>query len=250
MELIGKTSKIANSLITWIINIIMCIVIVLAIYSLYTSYMLFNGAYISDKLLSIKPVAASNGSSDRYNFDELININSDVKAWITVDNTRIDYPVLKGKTNLEYVNKDIYGEFAFEGCIFSDVRNNETYEDPYNLLYGHHMDNGGMFGDLQLFLERDFFENNNTGKLITKLNYYKIEFFSVVQTNGYDQRIFNPLTVKTKENIDGLLQYLETIKIHSRKANFMDGDKLIALSTCTSTDTNGRTILFGVMKKN
>ena len=49
---------------------------------------------------------------------ELQKINPDVCAWLTVDGTKIDYPVVQGETNLEYINQDIYGEFALSGSIF------------------------------------------------------------------------------------------------------------------------------------
>lgn len=45
-------------------------------------------------------------------------INKDVAGWITIDDTHIDYPVVQGKDDMEYINKDVYGEFSLSGSIF------------------------------------------------------------------------------------------------------------------------------------
>lgn len=247
MDILGKTSKQLNKLLDSIVAIVIVLIILFSSYSLYSSFMMFKGAFVSDTLLSMKPVKAA-GSDESINFDQIRGINPDVKSWVTVDNTNIDYPVLQGKTNLEYINKNIYGEFAFEGSIFMDVRNKPDFSDSYNLLYGHHMEHGAMFGDLQLFLEKDFFDKNRTGTLTTENGEYKIDFFTVIQADGYDQHVFNPHYFGEKSISPELLDYLDTKKVHSRDIEISADDKIIALSTCTSTQTNGRTILYGVLR--
>ena len=34
-------------------------------------------------------------------------------AWLTVDDTNIDYPVMQGEDNNEYLNKDPFGDYFF-----------------------------------------------------------------------------------------------------------------------------------------
>lgn len=247
MEIIGKSSKFVSKIFDLLVGIIILLIILFSGYSLYTSIMLFNGAYVSDKLLSLKP-SVSDNIDNKPSFDELKIINPDIKAWVTIDNTRIDYPVVQGKNNLEYINKDIYGNFALEGCIFSDSRNDYNFNDRYNLLYGHHIDNGGMFGDLQLFLDTEFFDNNKTGSIVTLEGKYKIDLFAVVSADGYDQIVFNPTSIKTDEQFSELISYINSKSVNFRDININRESKIIGLSTCTSAFTNGRTILYGVLK--
>ena len=94
---------------------------------------------------------------------------------MTLDNTNIDHPVVQGQDNLTYVNRDVYGNFALAGSIFLDSRNDSSFSDPYSLLYGHHMENSGMFGDLALYKEEAFFQENSTGYLITPEGVYDLE---------------------------------------------------------------------------
>lgn len=197
--------------------------------------------------MSLKPTSEFD-SKDSVTFEGLKAINPDVKAWISVDGTHIDYPVVQGKTNLEYINKNIYGDFAFDGAIFLDTRNDPNFKDPYSLIYGHHMENGGMFGDLALFLDKNFFEENKTGTLLTEEGEYKIDFFSVIQADGYDQNVFNPSKITNNQEKMEFLQYIKQKEVNSRDVKIKSKDRIIGLSTCTSVQTNGRTILYGIMR--
>lgn len=209
--------------------------------------MLYRGAFVSEELLSLKPTPKSD-SQEPVTFEGLKGINPDVKAWISVDGTHIDYPVVQGKTNLEYINKNIYGDFAFDGAIFLDTRNDPNFKDPYSLIYGHHMENGGMFGDLALFLDKNFFEENKTGALLTEEGEYKIDFFTVIQADGYDQNVFNPSNITNDQEKMEFLQYLKQKQVNSRDIKIEPEDRIIGLSTCTSVQTNGRTILYGILR--
>ena len=52
-----------------------------------------------------------------------MKLNKDVVGWITIFDTHISYPVVQGKDNQEYLNKDVFGKFSFSGSIFLDYRN-------------------------------------------------------------------------------------------------------------------------------
>ena len=85
----------------------------------YSAYALWdnNQVYAAVDNVQVKPAAdGENGAS----FEELLAINSDVKAWLTLDNTAIDYPVVQGENNFSYINTDVYGDFALAGSIFLD----------------------------------------------------------------------------------------------------------------------------------
>ena len=106
--------------------------------------------------------------------DMLIEINKDYKSWITIFDTHIDYPVVQGKNNMEYINKNFYGEYSISGIPFLDYRNSEYFQDNYNLLYGHHMQNDAMFSDVINFLNEDYFNNHLMGELYSLDNEYDI----------------------------------------------------------------------------
>ena len=94
------------------------------------------------------------------NFSELKAQNSDVQAWISIDDTNIDYPVMNdGTENYLHINFD--GEKSSQGSLFMDPAS----DDSLTIIYGHNMKNGSMFHDVDRFNSKDFFESHQSVKL-------------------------------------------------------------------------------------
>lgn len=246
METLAKVSRVSEKILDRIVAIILVLVLLFAGYSLWNSYTLYRGGFTPDELLKFKPKITADGTNPT--LADLMAINEDVSAWITVDNTRIDHPVVQGEDNLFYVNRDVYKNFSLAGAIFLDTRNNREFTDPYSLLYGHHMEHGGMFGDLVLFEDENYFNTHKTGTLFLKDDTYHIDFFMVSKVDAYDPIIFNPTSIASKASRNKLLNYAKKLKIHEREIDIGE-DNIIALSTCEKATTNGRTVLFGVLRK-
>ncbi len=81
-------------------------------------------------------------------FDALTQINQDVIAWISIDNTRVNYPILQAKDNNYYLRKDLYKSNNSCGSIFLDCNTNPNFSEQNTVIYGHHLTRGGMFTDL------------------------------------------------------------------------------------------------------
>ena len=150
-----------------------------------------------------------------------------------------------------YLNQDVYGDFALAGSIFLDSRNDRTFSDRYSLLYGHHMKNGSMFGDLDLYKDEAFFTKNTTGMLILPDRSYKLEIFACLLIEAGDDYIFEPN--QWQNDIDGLISYAEknALHLHQDTVNELRKDsnlQVLALSTCSSEFTDARTIILAAME--
>ena len=177
----------ADRVLNWILYLILLLFFALCCYAIVDAVEIYTGASVDDALLQYKP--EENAGLNSPSLEELAQINPDVRAWITVDDTPIDYPVLQGKDNVEYVNTDVYGEFRLSGSIFLDAANAPDFSDGYSLLYGHHMENDAMFGALDNFLEKEYFDqlNNFYLKHRETINKDKIALMSwrAVENNGH-----------------------------------------------------------------
>ena len=69
--------------------------------------------------------------------------------------------------------------------------NNADFSDSYSLIYGHHMDNGTMFGDVALFLDEEFLAAHPAGVLITGEGTRNIRFFACVRTSEDDRVVYS-----------------------------------------------------------
>lgn len=248
MKFWNKTAEFAN-------HILMALVLVLALaMSLYGLYVLCDifyinqTAFVSHDLLQYRPSICTDGESEdnSASLGNLKSINSDTVGWVEIFDTHINYPVVQGKDDLEYLNKDIYGNSTLTGSIYLASDNNSDFNDWYNLLYGHHMDNGAMFGDISKFLDQDYFQTHSKGILQTQSGTYVLNVFACISTDSYEGTIYH-ISEDAEERYPKLKEYISN---HSYQLTEMPDDaRILAFSTCTDATTNGRIVLFADVKK-
>lgn len=241
MEVFGKIARIGNRVLNIPVFLMICLMLFFGGYSLWFNYSIDAGAFISDDLMQYKPV--NDGSDSNPTLAELMEINEDVVAWLTIDDTNIDYPVVQGETDMEYINKDVYGDFVLSGSIFLSCLNSSDFSDNYNLVYGHHMSNGAMFGDIENFLEDDYFNEHTSGNVFLINGTYTLEIFACLEVEASDTYIYG---VENQSNTDRLA-YIQSNAVQYRDIGMSDTDKIIAFSTCSDLETNGRIVLIARM---
>ena len=117
-----------------IISIILALLLILyggfAIYdTLYLQGNAGNWANLSD----YKPVIIDDGSVPLDNGNSLAKKNEDYRAWLTLDETNIDYPVMQYSNDLYYASHDDFGESSITGAIYLSAANKRDFSDSYNL---------------------------------------------------------------------------------------------------------------------
>lgn len=196
-------------------------------------------AYIGSTIYDgIKLSTQGNNLVKYHDFDELRKENSDVCAWITLEGTHIDHPVVQGKDNFEYLDKDFNGDHYTGGTLFLDYENKKDFSDDYNVIHGHHMTGGAMFGDLTKYKKEDFFNEHTTGTLLTPTYDYDLKVIAVAKVNAYDSTIYN-----VKGSSEAVLAYSKEVSIHSRNITLEKGEKIITLSTCSGDMNEDRIVL-------
>lgn len=173
-------------------------------------------------------------------FNELLEKNKDICAWIDIYGTKIDYPVAHGKDNTEYINKTVLGEFATSGSIFLDSGNAPDFSDFSNILYGHFMERRKMFGDIELFKDENFFNTHKFGALHIRGKKSKgITIFALCKTVGDDFKILSPKKSYSKKLVDEIFKKA----VFKRNIEIEEKDNILILDTCDLSFTNGRYIL-------
>lgn len=186
------------------------------------------------------------------NFEKLAEINPELYAWIRVPDTNIDYPVAQKQVVGEddyYLDHDLYGDWRFAGCIYSEACNSLDFTDPNTVLYGHNMKNGSMFQNLHKFEDQEFFDKHEYFYIYTaeKVLVYKV--FAAYTSD--DSHIMGSYHFEDKEVFR---QYLDDIlKGRSMDAHIREGitltdqDRILTLSTCSAGAPKHRYIVQGVL---
>lgn len=180
---------------------------------------------------------------DTRSFEELQAINSDVFGWLNVYGTNINYPLVQGEDNSKYVNTNVDGEYSLIGSLFLDYRNRKDFSDFNSIIYGHHMAEDKMFGDIADFADQEFFDSHRYGSLFYNGHTRGLEFFAFLEIDAYDD-VYTP-GISEEESRQDYLKKIINQAVHTRDLSVDTSDYLVLLSTCTSLLTNGRHILVG-----
>lgn len=245
MEMAARAARFGDKLLSIFAALLIFIMLAYGGYSLWDNYMINHSAFLGSDLLKYKPVD-SGGTGENLSLEDLMLVNEDTRGWITIDNTHVDYPVVQGEDDMEYVNKDVFGDFSLSGAIFLSYLNKPDFSDSYSLLYGHHMDNGGMFGDVIEFTDAEYFAELETGTLYLPHKTYKIRLFACMEVDAYDRLVYSH---GDGCDMQALLNYLKTDATNYRDIGVTADDKIIGLSTCVDATTNGRVVLFGRLEE-
>ncbi len=180
----------------------------------------------------------------KINFEELKNINNEVVAWLKVNNTKIEYPVVKAKNNDYYLKYSFDKTYNEAGWIFADYKNKFNGEDKNIVIYGHNRKDGSMFGSLKDTLNEIWFNDDDNRNIvfITEQEVSTYRVFSIYQIKKEDYYI------KTDFKDNEFKKFIETLKKRSIKEfdeEISESSHILTLSTC-GNNNKYRTVLHAV----
>lgn len=233
------------------INIGFTIIILLCIYKIgnwfYDNY---KNKKIRDNFKNIEEkvdnINVDKIKENPISISDLKKQNSDTVAWLKVNNTNINYPVVKAQDNSKYLNTSFDNSYNSAGWIFMDYRNKLDGTDKNIIIYGHNRRDKSMFGTLYNTLKEEWYNNetNKTILLITEKEVEIYEVFSVYEVKNEEYYITTNFTD------DSYKEFLETIKnrsIHDFNTKIDTSKNIITLSTCSGNDKY-RTVLHAMKK--
>lgn len=176
-------------------------------------------------------------------------VNQDIVGWLQVPNTQIDYPVIQGRDNDQYLRTTPEGETRTAGSIFMDYESKSDISDFHTIIYGHNMNNGSMFHDIVSYTDKTYFDEHKTLYYITPTKGYVLEPIATYVTDGSDTSV----RVFGFADLAGMHAYLN--ELVSKSVVVADGFDLstvnhaFILSTCSYDRQDGRTILICNVKE-
>ncbi|WP_187118953.1 class B sortase [Bacillus marasmi] len=212
---------------------------VVSIFNGMKGYYESNKKYDAIREIYYKQKAPARQTSNLNN-KELIALNDEYVGWISIADTRIDYPVVKTDNNDFYLTHNFNKERDKTGSIFIDYRNSVDQLDKNTILYGHNMKDKSMFGSLSKFTNQSFFEIHKNISFELFNNTYTWEIFSVYTDTD---------TKWLKTSFSTAEEFAKYIKIVSAQSLIKVPtevdyeDTLLTLSTCTNVDEDERIII-------
>ncbi len=239
-EMAGK--RVVRSLsrfIDFLLLVLLVWLIIIAGYAWYDSNNVYESAS-KEEYIMYKPTEHHTET-----FDELVAINPDVLGWLTVYGTGIDYPLIKSeKSNDEYISTDVKKQTKASGSLFLDWRNKRDFSDFNTIIFGHHMEHSVMFGDIDKFGDKSYFDSHQYGDIFFSGKNHGLEIAAYMEVDAYDTTLYRP-GVGTEQLKQDYLNYIKEHAKHYRDLGLTTNDHIVVMSTCSADITNGRFILIG-----
>ena len=236
-----------------VMRIIELIFLILLVYSSINIFKWYNNnkenKQIINEIAESVTINEDTNEEKKYkiNFEELKQKNSDTVAWLKIENTNIEFPIVQANNNSYYLTHNFDKEYNVAGWIFADYKNKLDGTDRNIVVYGHNMRNNSMFGSLKDVITEEWYNNeeNKYITFVTENEYQTYQVFSVYQIKTEDYYI------KTEFKSNEFTEFIDTITKRSKKyfgINVSKEDTILTLSTCANNNKY-RVVLHSVRVK-
>lgn len=176
--------------------------------------------------------------------------NADIYAWISIPDTRIDYPVLQHPSDdTYYLNYNLDGSKGYPGCIYTEKENAKDFSDFNTVIYGHNMKNGTMFHDLHLYEDESFLPDHPYVYIYTPDSVLRYRIFAAYRYD--DRHLLYSFDYATEEGRNGYLWEIGNIRslsaVRDDQVEVTAGDRIITLSTCVGNQAENRYLVQAVL---
>lgn len=184
-------------------------------------------------------------------WDALRAVNPNIVAWIYIPDSPVNYPVVQGQDNQEYLHKAFDGStgwLASAGTIFLDSNNASDFSDRNSALYGHHMNDGSMFASLSDWQNNDEFNSHRDIYLLTPQGNYRLKTFAMVKTTGTDALV--QTTFSSEESYRSYIQDKLDRSVVTQEGDVLGASDItqsMLFSTCEYSQADGRAVLFAAV---
>jgi len=233
-----------NNLLYRIIMLVLVLIIVFSLYKIGTIlYGYYQGSHQYQQVQQTAGIDEGKKFTGEVDFESLLKVNQDVKAWIYSEGTVINYPVVQGPDNDYYLYRMFNGEYNGAGSIFIDYRNDDPFHEFNTVLHGHRMKDGSMFKSLIEYRDMDYYNQHKVMQLTTPEKKYDLEIFAVV-TIGADSDLyqFEFFDEEAKETYLGRIKEINEIETD---VEVTTEDHIVMMSTCTYEFDDARLCVYG-----
>lgn len=178
-------------------------------------------------------------------YEALYQANNDLVGWLSIEGMVIDYPVMRSEDDEFYLHHNFQGEEDKYGCLY--VRNRADVDTPGTnfLIYGHNMKDGSMFGDLDLYRKKSFYQEHTIIQFDTLYEERSYEIVAVFLSQVYAEqddvfKYYQFYEAETEEEFQYFYDNIKELALYDTGVTAEYGDTFLTLSTCAYHVTDGR----------
>lgn len=182
-------------------------------------------------------------------FAKVYKKNKDFIGWLSIDGTKVDYPVMYTPKNEEYyLRNDFKKNWSIEGTPFAAGKCDPLKPSDNVIIYGHNMNTGTLFGELTKYADKGFCEKHKYIKFdtIKEDAVYEVIASFKTEINYGDKNAFKYYNFFDAADKNEFNEYVDKAKKATPfeiETTAKYGDKLLTLSTCSYHSNQGRYVI-------
>lgn len=186
-------------------------------------------------------------------YEALHNKNQKLIGWIKIDDTLIDYPVMQTVNNEYYLDHNFDQKEDKNGCIFMDYQCDAVKGCDNIILYGHNMQSGKMFGTLNKYSQKSYYDAHPVILFDTIYEKGEYQVAYVFRSKVYSEedvnfKYYQFINAGSKKEFDSYINEMSGVSLYDTGVEAAYGDKLLTLSTCDYNEPDGRFVVVAKKK--
>lgn len=180
-------------------------------------------------------------------FGKLYQMNSDLVGWLSIPALHISYPVMQTPDSPDfYLKRNFDKEANAHGCLYARESCDVFTPGDNVTIYGHRMRDGSMFARLDKYMDKSFCQENPYiyfDTLFEKHTYQVVAVFLTTASvgEGFSYHTFE--NAADEADYADFVAQCKALSLYDTGVDAVYGDKLITLSTCEYSQTNGRLVV-------
>ena len=181
-------------------------------------------------------------------YSAMLNKNSRLIGWLSIPDTKIDFPVMQTTDNQYYLTHNLEQKEDRNGSIFMDKDCDVLKPSTNFILYGHHMKSGAMFGTLDKYESEEYYKSHpviNFDTIYEHGSYQVMYAFRSAIRNEADVsfKYYQFIDALSDVEFDSNMAEMAKVALYDTGVTARYGDHLLTLSTCDYQETNGRFVV-------
>lgn len=181
-------------------------------------------------------------------YGDLYQQNPDLYGWVRIEDTVIDYPVMRSESDPEkYLHANFEGEYSYPGTPFADAKC--TNDSDNILIYAHNMLDGSMFRSLLKYESKTYWEAHPTIMYSDLYNEYTYEVVAAFYDRVYRKtetdvfKFYQFIDAEDERHYTDAIDNFKSKALYETNVDAVYGDQLITLITCAYHTDNGRFVV-------
>ena len=181
-------------------------------------------------------------------YKTLLNMNKDLIGWLKIADINIDYPVMQTNDNNYYLDHNFDKKYDKNGCLFLDYQCDVINRNTNLIIYGHNMQSGKMFGSLNKYSNKEYYEEHPKFEFDTIYEKGAYEIVYVFRSKIYNEDVvvfkyYQFLDAQSEQEFNSNMAEMAKISLYDTGITPEYGDELLTLSTCDYQENNGRFVI-------